>query len=83
MGWSGLANGDLLTAAQESFDVFLTSDRGIPYQQNLPGYDIKLLVLPSNRLKIVRLCLPALTEALDRLEAGPGDQYQELPMPGL
>ena len=39
-GWSGRKNGDLLTVAAASFDVLITTDRGIPHQQNLGRYAI-------------------------------------------
>lgn len=40
-----LSNGELLQAAQQKFDVLLTTDKGIKYQQNLPQFDIALIVL--------------------------------------
>ena len=50
-GWSGRENGDLLMAAAESFDVLITTDRGIPHQQNLSQYEIGVVLLEafSNR----------------------------------
>ncbi len=44
-GWKGKKNGDLLEAAQHEFDVLLTTDRGIPYQQNLSRFVIAVVVL--------------------------------------
>jgi hypothetical protein len=79
MGWAGLANGDLLKNAV--FDLFLTSDKRIRYQQNLATFDIGLLTLPSNRLRIVRQCLPLLRQAIGRFEAGLAGRYEEIPMP--
>lgn len=46
-GWSGLKNGALLRAAEGEFDVFVTADRRIPYQQNLPGFDIAVVILEA------------------------------------
>ena len=40
MGWAGLQNGALLQRAQADFDVFLTTDRNLAFQQNLNQYDI-------------------------------------------
>ena len=37
MGWKSLRNGELLALADESFDVFITADTGIRYEQNIPG----------------------------------------------
>lgn len=53
-GFAGLKNGDLLTAAETGgFDVFLTVDQGIEYQQNLAGRNIAIIIFraKSNRLK--------------------------------
>jgi predicted nuclease of predicted toxin-antitoxin system len=51
-GFAGLKNGDLLTAAEAAkFDVFLTVDQGIEYQQNLTGRKIAIILRAnSNRL---------------------------------
>lgn len=52
MGWAGTKNGQLLTLAETEFDVFITIDRNLLFQQNLPQFDIAVIVLqaPSNRL---------------------------------
>ena len=53
-GLAGLKNGDLLTAAETTkFDVLLTVDQGIEYQQNLTGRSIAIIIFrtKSNRLK--------------------------------
>lgn len=51
MGWAGIKNGDLMRLAKAEFDVFVTVDRNLSYQQNLPKYSISLIVLRarSNR----------------------------------
>ena len=46
MGWSTLANGDLLDAAEAQFDVFVTTDQNLRHQQNLFGRRLAILVLP-------------------------------------
>ena len=45
-GWSDLSNGDLLAKAEEGFDVFVTTDKQLRYQQNLTGRTIAIVVLP-------------------------------------
>jgi hypothetical protein len=45
MGWSGLRNGILLRRAESDFDVFVTMDRGIPFQQSLGGLQIGVLLI--------------------------------------
>jgi hypothetical protein len=59
-GWSGRSNGDLLTAASASFDVFITTDRGIPHQQNLSRYAIGIVLLEarSNRIEDLAPLVP-------------------------
>lgn len=52
MGWAGVKNGQLLALAETEFDVFVTVDRNLSFQQNLPQFNIAVIVLkaPSNRL---------------------------------
>jgi predicted nuclease of predicted toxin-antitoxin system len=45
MGWSGLRNGILLRRAESDFDVFVTMDRSIPFQQSLGGLQIGVLLI--------------------------------------
>jgi hypothetical protein len=50
-GWSGRKNGELLSFAERAgFDVFLTMDRGLPYEQQLAGRGITVIIARSNRL---------------------------------
>lgn len=44
-GWGGKKNGELLDLAAQEFDVFLTADRGIPYEQALSRLDLMIVVL--------------------------------------
>lgn len=52
-GWASIKNGELLGRAQVEFDVFITTDRNLMFQQNLPKYDLAVIVLAAktNRLK--------------------------------
>ena len=52
MGWSTIKNGELLALAAKEFDVFVTVDRNLSFQQNLPAFAIAVIVLhaSSNRL---------------------------------
>jgi hypothetical protein len=47
VGWATLSNGDLLVATEKTFDVFITTDRNLRYQQNLAGRRLAILVLPT------------------------------------
>jgi len=72
-GWSGVKNGQLLALAEAAFDVFLTVDQNLKYQQNLKSFNIGiiLLVARNNRLKTL---LPLMAEARATLEnIKPGD----------
>ena len=52
MGRAAKKNGELLRLAEAEFDVFITVDRNLSFQQNLPDFNIAVLILsaPSNRL---------------------------------
>jgi len=71
-GWAGVANGDLLRLAQEQFDVFVTVDRNLWFQQHLPDFTIAVIVLraPTNRLEDLRPLVPRLIEALPLVPKG-------------
>ena len=72
MGWAGMANGELLTVAQNDFDVFLTLDANLPYQQNLRGFHIAVILLRAKtaRLTDLKPLLPQLAQALLRTRPG-------------
>lgn len=71
-GWGGIKNGPLLRRAASEFDVLLTIDRGIEYQQNLTGIELCLIVLSaaSNDIDDLLPLAPSINEALQ--EAAPG-----------
>ncbi|MGH8469333.1 MAG: DUF5615 family PIN-like protein [Gammaproteobacteria bacterium] len=60
MGWTSKRNGELLALAEQAFEVFITVDRNLSFQQNLPGFGIAVIVLraPSNRLADLPLSRP-------------------------
>jgi hypothetical protein len=72
MGWAGLQNGELLRNAEKDFDVLLTVDRNLAFQQNLPEFGIAVLVLHgrSNRLQDLLPLVPRILEALNDLQPG-------------
>ena len=75
-GWEALANGDLLDEAEgNGYEVLLTSDQSIRYQQNLSNRRIAILVLMNNDWPSVRLKAASILEELDRLQPG---AYREL-----
>lgn len=64
MGWSGVKNGDLLRLAAASFDVFITVDKNLPFQQSLDTLPLAVIVLDSHSNE-----LPALLPLVPKLEA--------------
>ena len=59
-GWSGIKNGKLLVLAEVAFDVFLTVDQNLKYQQNLKAFNIGVILLMArnNRLKTLLPLMP-------------------------
>ncbi|MFL6210124.1 MAG: hypothetical protein ACJ74W_14815 [Pyrinomonadaceae bacterium] len=70
MGWAGLKNGALLAAADGKFDVLITTDKNLRYQQNFAGRDFAVLVLPSNQVPVVERVMPAVASALQIIKPG-------------
>lgn len=68
LGWSGKSNGELIRLAGSSFDVFLTVDQNIWYQQNLSGAKIAVVtsVADSNRWESLLPLLPQIQRALGK-----------------
>ena len=70
MGWAGLRNGELLRRAEEHFDVFITADQNLRYQQNLSGRKLAILVLPSNQVPLVARLVPVIETLLTTIQPG-------------
>jgi len=72
MGWGGTKNGELLQLAVESFDVFITADLNLSYQQNLDRSQLAVVALaaPSNRLEDLLPLIPLVLELLLRIKPG-------------
>jgi hypothetical protein len=75
-GWDTLSNGDLLAAAEAAgFDVVITADKNMRYQQNLAGRRIALVVLGTPQWPVVKLHLEKIANAV--IAATPGS-YTEV-----
>lgn len=75
-GWGALKNGELLIAAAAGgFDVFLTSDKNLQYQQNLKNRAIAVVVLPTNDWPTLKNRTTEIAHAVDIVQPG---QYVEL-----
>jgi predicted nuclease of predicted toxin-antitoxin system len=69
MGWANVKNGALLRAANEAgFDVFVTADKNMYYQQNFATLELATIVIPSNRKLLVQKSVPALLQSLERIQ---------------
>ena len=75
LGWSNLENGELLAAAESSFDLLITTDQQIRYQQNLAGRKLAILVLLTTSWPRIRMCIPEICEAIEETKAG---DYREI-----
>ena len=71
-GWAGLANGALLARAAGQFDVLVTGDRNLEFQQNRADLPIPVVVLIaiSNRIESLRPLVPELLSTLERIRPG-------------
>ena len=82
MNWRPqLENGELLKVAEASgFDVMVTADQNIRYQQNLAGRKLSLVVLGSNIWPVVRNHAASISERVDASTPG-SYQFIEMPLP--
>jgi hypothetical protein len=70
-GWDALGNGDLLDAAEAAgFDVFVTTDRNIRYQQNLTGRNIAIVVIGTGRWTLMKNRLLEIAAAVNAAGSG-------------
>ncbi len=79
LGWHKLRNGELLTAAEKAgFDLFLTTDKNLRYQQDLTGRRIAIVVLGRQQWPELRPYMQRVVEAVNA--ASPGS-YTEVEIP--
>jgi predicted nuclease of predicted toxin-antitoxin system len=67
MGWKSVKNGELLALAEGEFDLFITSDQGLQYQQNLRGRRIAILRLSTNKLRQIQTAAAQLRKAVGEI----------------
>ena len=72
MGWSSLSNGELLALMQTKFDVFLTIDGSLVFQQSLKDLPFGLIVLSAstNQLEHLEPLVPSILNALEKIQPG-------------
>jgi hypothetical protein len=79
LGWDTLSNGELLRVAEDAgFEVLLTTDKNIRYQQNLIGRRIALVVLSNPRWPVVLLYVQRVVSAVNAARPG---SYTEVAIP--
>jgi hypothetical protein len=70
-GWSTLLNGELLRVAEEAgFDLLLTADKNLAYQQNLAGRRMAIVALGRNRWSLIQPELVRIVDAVNRAKPG-------------
>lgn len=71
-GWAGRKNGELLSLAASSFDVLLTLDKSVPYQQDLSSGSIAVLIIRarSNRIQDLLPCVQECLAGIERIRPG-------------
>jgi hypothetical protein len=71
-GWSGVKNGELLALAEAEFDVFLTVDQNLIFQQNLQRFNIGiiLMVARNNRFKTLLPLMSEFNAAIEKVKPG-------------
>ena len=74
-GWSNLSNGELIRAAEPEFELFLTTDQNLRYQQNLAGRTLAILVLPTTRWPEIQANAVHVLAAVNAVQLG---EYREL-----
>ena len=77
-GWGGIKNGELLRLAETDFELFITSDQNIRYQQNLAGRKIAVLELSTNDIERIEAAAALIQDAVDKIEP---EQFQRLEIP--
>ena len=69
-GWSGVTNGALLRLAERQFDVFITSDQNLKYQQNLAGRQLAIIQLPTNQVPLIVKLARKVQAMLESIQTG-------------
>ena len=67
-GWGGIKNGDLQRRAEGEFDLFITSDQNIHYQQKLAGRQVAILELSTNDLRRIQAAAALIQSAIQTIQ---------------
>lgn len=69
-GWSGIQNGELLKLIDGEFDILVTADKKLRYQQNLKNRKIGIIELPSTRMSAIEALMPKIQAAVKAIQVG-------------
>ena len=78
MGWKSIKNGELLALAEDKFDLFITSDQGLAYQENLRGRRIAILELSTNKLRSIEAAAAQVRDAVEKISRA---EFRRLEIP--
>jgi predicted nuclease of predicted toxin-antitoxin system len=71
LGWDGISNGRLLAAAQQvGFEVLVTADRNMRHQQNMPTLALAVVVLSTNKWRIIQSDVSRISAAIEQARSG-------------
>src|SRR5581483_2185840 len=77
-GWGGIKNGRLRQLAEDEFDLFITSDQNLRYQQNLAGRKIAILELSTNKLRRIEAAVNLIQAAIISIKPA---EFRQLEIP--
>ncbi len=77
-GWGGIRNSELLRRAETGFDLLITADQNIRYQQNLSGTSIAILELSTNDLRRIQTASGLIEKAVEKIRP---NEFQHLHIP--
>ncbi|MBC7784763.1 MAG: DUF5615 family PIN-like protein [Burkholderiales bacterium] len=69
-GWAGIKNGELIKLAEGEFDLFVTADQNLRYQQNLEGKMIAIIELSTNKLRRLVASAELINNAIATIQPG-------------
>jgi len=75
LGWANLENGALIASAEESFDLLITTDQKLRYQQNLAGRKLSVLVLMTTSWPRIQEHVSEIVHAIRQIQVG---EYREI-----
>lgn len=74
-GWAGMKNGELIKIISQNFEVFITADKNLKYQQNIQHYDIAIIQIYTNRLPLIKKIEKQILYAIKNIKV---QQYIEI-----